>query len=65
MSEVFFNPDDQEFRRGARAGRGGLVRLVINLSGGAIRTERGANRFLLLLALIIFVLAVIVFLRTS
>jgi len=57
---VNFNPDERDYLRPGNK-RGGLVGLVMRLSGGRIQNENTANYFLLFFALIVFVMSLVIF----
>ena len=56
---IIINPDDRDYLRPSRAR--GLVGLVLRLSGGRIQSEAAANYFLFAFAVVIFVIAIIIF----
>ena len=60
---VNFNPDERDLLRPGNK-RGGLVRLVMRLSGGRIRNENAANYFLLAFALVVFIVSLVIFLNS-
>ena len=58
---VIFNPNDSEYARGGKK-RGGMIGLVMKLSGGRIQSEATANYILLAFALIILTSSLVIFL---
>ena len=61
---ITIEPESSDFYRPTnRAKRGGMPALIIKLSGGKM-SEQGANAFLLGFAIIVFIIAIIILVKT-